>query len=364
MIVTFCGHSQISQCQAVERWLYGVTQELITRGATTFYLGGYGAFDNLAASVLRRQKMQYPQIELVLVMAYLNDGRDASGYDRTIYPPLETVPRRYAIRAGTAGWSNLPTSWWPMSSMTGAGRLQHFGSLYRKRSRFFLIAMKWVSDTVCRSPLAGRAANIFLKVPVMARPGCYNENNENNEKQSPEADSEGASLRDRKQNDRRQAIMANLPSTETMERISRQELADNLDAVLDRVLRENIGLVITDAGKDDLVLCPSSWLDPFHTEDFGSVINCALRYAMHAEDKESEAVIRYLRHRCGILDEKTLSVAGCGPGQRAETAVTVAEEPAGLAGTAGMFRQQLAALREAPLENAEQQDPPAKHDEP
>ena len=62
-------------------------------------------------------------------------------------------------------------------------------------------------------------------------------------------------------------------------------------------------------GKDDLVLCPSAWLDPFHTEDFGSVINCALRYAMHAEDKESEAVIRYLRHRCGILDEKTLSVA-------------------------------------------------------
>lgn len=97
MIVTFCGHSQISQCQTVERWLYGVTQELIVRGATTFYLGGYGAFDNLAASVLRRQKMQYPQIELVLVMAYLNDGRDASGYDRTIYPPLETVPRRFAI---------------------------------------------------------------------------------------------------------------------------------------------------------------------------------------------------------------------------------------------------------------------------
>ena len=77
-------------------------------------------------------------------------------------------------------------------------------------------------------------------------------------KQSPEADSEGASLRDRKQNDRRQAIMANLPSTETMERISRQKLAENLDAVLDRVLRENIGLVITDEGKDDLVLCPSS----------------------------------------------------------------------------------------------------------
>ena len=97
MIVTFCGHSQVSRRQEVERWLCIVTQKLIAQGATTFYLGGYGAFDNLAASVLRRQKMQYPQIELVLVMAYLNDGRDASGYDRTIYPPLETVPRRFAI---------------------------------------------------------------------------------------------------------------------------------------------------------------------------------------------------------------------------------------------------------------------------
>lgn len=77
--------------------------------------------------------------------------------------------------------------------------------------------------------------------------------------------------------------MTNLPSTENMERISRQELADNLDAVLDRVLRENIGLVITDEGKDDLVICPSSWLEPFQTEEFGSVVNCALRYAMHAE---------------------------------------------------------------------------------
>ena len=38
------------------------------------------------------------------------------------------------------------------------------------------------------------------------------------------------------------------------------------------------------------------------------MVNCALRYAMHAEDKESEAAIRYLRHCCGILDEKTLSV--------------------------------------------------------
>lgn len=97
MNVTFCGHAQITEREALQNWLQTVTQSLIEQGATTFYLGGYGAFDSLAAAVLREQKKRYPQIELVLVLAYLNTRRDTSGYDRTVYPPLETVPRRFAI---------------------------------------------------------------------------------------------------------------------------------------------------------------------------------------------------------------------------------------------------------------------------
>ena len=69
MIATFCGHSRISQSEEVEKRLYTVTQRLIEQGITTFYLGGYGAFDSLAASVLRKQKKRYQQIELVLVLA-------------------------------------------------------------------------------------------------------------------------------------------------------------------------------------------------------------------------------------------------------------------------------------------------------
>ena len=97
MNVTFCGHSQITKEDTIANWLRTVTQNLIEQGATTFYLGGYGAFDSLAASVLRVQKKRYPRIELILVLAYLNTGRGTSGYDSTIYPPLETVPHRFAI---------------------------------------------------------------------------------------------------------------------------------------------------------------------------------------------------------------------------------------------------------------------------
>lgn len=97
MTATFCGHAQISQSADVEKWLYAVTLHLIEQGVNIFYLGGYGAFDSLATAVLRKQKTQHPEIELILVLAYFDTKRDTSGYDSTVYPPLETVPRRFAI---------------------------------------------------------------------------------------------------------------------------------------------------------------------------------------------------------------------------------------------------------------------------
>ena len=97
MIVTFCGHSKINQTDGFSRWLDAILPSLIEGGVTTFYLGGYGAFDGLAAAAVRRQKETYPHIELILVLAYLNRDIDASRYDSTTYPPLEKVPPRYAI---------------------------------------------------------------------------------------------------------------------------------------------------------------------------------------------------------------------------------------------------------------------------
>ena len=47
-----------------------------------------------------------------------------------------------------------------------------------------------------------------------------------------------------------------LPKIETLERIDQKYLAEHLDETLDRVRKENIALVITKDGKDDLVLCP------------------------------------------------------------------------------------------------------------
>ena len=70
---------------------------LIRRGADDFLLGGYGGFDACAASVVWELKKQYPAIRSTLVLPYLDREVDAAKYDTTLYPPLEQVPRRFAI---------------------------------------------------------------------------------------------------------------------------------------------------------------------------------------------------------------------------------------------------------------------------
>ena len=97
MTVTFCGHSKLNRPDSFSKWLDVILPSLIEGGAATFYLDGYGDFDSLAAAAVRRQKIAYPNIEAVLVLAYLDREIDASRYDGTTYPPLEKVPRRYAI---------------------------------------------------------------------------------------------------------------------------------------------------------------------------------------------------------------------------------------------------------------------------
>lgn len=53
-----------------------------------------------------------------------------------------------------------------------------------------------------------------------------------------------------------------LKSTDTMERITRQQFADNFDKILEKVEKENVGYVILDnEGKDGQVLCPVKWFE-------------------------------------------------------------------------------------------------------
>ena len=96
----FIGHRE-----ADERLLPMLTaaiERLITEEQVSFfYVGGYGGFDRIAATAVKRMKLQHPEIILMLVLPY-HPGESPietpHGFDGTYYPEgLEKVPRRYAI---------------------------------------------------------------------------------------------------------------------------------------------------------------------------------------------------------------------------------------------------------------------------
>ena len=156
-----------------------------------------------------------------------------------------------------------------------------------------------------------------------------------------------------KEDDRRKKRMPILQPLESMERISRQALADDLDIVLERISRENIGLVIPEEGKDALVLCPASWFNLDYVDDFSCVINSALRYAIRNEDEESAAVVQYLRRHYQLFDEKTLSVALTDLERELNQPTVPLKQPQVWKELQELFRQRLDELRKESPEGEE-----------
>ena len=103
MIITFCGHSNFSFSDTTKDELKNLLIENIRKNPTCkFYLGGYGDFDRLCLSVLRELKKEFSNIELLFITPYLDKNYSKlefakDYYDAIIFPPIENVPRKFAI---------------------------------------------------------------------------------------------------------------------------------------------------------------------------------------------------------------------------------------------------------------------------
>ena len=97
MVVAFCGHKNVYQTERVSQQVKQIVSSLVKEGAGTFLLGGYGSFDSIAAVAVRDLKKEYSGLRSVLVVPYLNRDYDTSLYDESVYPPIEDVPKRFAI---------------------------------------------------------------------------------------------------------------------------------------------------------------------------------------------------------------------------------------------------------------------------
>ena len=85
-----------------------------------------------------------------------------------------------------------------------------------------------------------------------------------------------------------------MPSLSEMERIEQSLLGEKLDEMLDRIEKEDVAYVITEDGKDKLVLCPYRWFEENFPDDVGCVVNSAIRQELTAESENADAVRQFI----------------------------------------------------------------------
>ena len=103
MTITFCGHSNcLFSDEEKEKLKQLLIKEIRKNPTCKFYLGGYGDFDSLCLRILRELKTDFPDIELLFITPYLDSNYSKLQlakyyYDDVIFPPIENVPRKFAI---------------------------------------------------------------------------------------------------------------------------------------------------------------------------------------------------------------------------------------------------------------------------
>ena len=103
MVITFCGHSNcLFSDEEKEKLKQLLIKEIRKNPTCKFYLGGYGDFDSLCLRTLRELKTDFHDIELLFITPYIDKNYSKLEfakyhYDDVIFPPLESVPRKFAI---------------------------------------------------------------------------------------------------------------------------------------------------------------------------------------------------------------------------------------------------------------------------
>ncbi len=106
MTISFAGHSYIPSSDKVKEIIKEQLLNIIIDAKyITFYLGGYGKFDEICAATCRELKQQYSGIEVIYVTPYISTSEQKKIkellnyglYDSTIYPPIENTHPKFAI---------------------------------------------------------------------------------------------------------------------------------------------------------------------------------------------------------------------------------------------------------------------------
>ena len=94
--------------------------------------------------------------------------------------------------------------------------------------------------------------------------------------------------------------MKKLPAVSEMEHITSKEFGENMDAILERVAKENVALIIDHAGKS-YVLCPARWFEVPELTQLEVMVKNAVRYVSEVDDSDLAETARTVKELAPIL---------------------------------------------------------------
>ena len=100
--------------------------------------------------------------------------------------------------------------------------------------------------------------------------------------------------------------MRKLPTVSEMEHITSKEFGENTDAILERVAKEDVALIIDHAGKS-YVLCPARWFEVPELTQLEVMVKNAVRYVSEVDDSDLAETARTVKEFAPLLSSACIT---------------------------------------------------------
>ena len=101
--------------------------------------------------------------------------------------------------------------------------------------------------------------------------------------------------------------MRKIPAVSEMEHITSKEFGENMDAILERVAKENIALIIDHADKS-YVLCPARWFEVPELTQLEVMVKNAVRYVSEVNDSDLAETAQTVKELAPILSPACITM--------------------------------------------------------
>lgn len=101
--------------------------------------------------------------------------------------------------------------------------------------------------------------------------------------------------------------MKKLPAVSEMEHITSKEFGENMDAILKRVAKEDVALIIDHEDKS-YVLCPARWFEVPELTQLEVMVKNAVRYVSEVDDSDLAETAQTVKELAPILSPACITM--------------------------------------------------------